>query len=136
MQIDSSQKAFTCLQKWVAEDVEEFWVLALNTKLDLIERKLLFRGTANSCLIHPRDLVRFVCSANAVSFVIAHNHPSGDPRPSAYDIQITKKIFHLGRLLEIPLNDHLILAREAYFSFADSGHFQRFQQIKSLRLNY
>lgn len=134
MIINSSQKAFACFEKVMATEVEEFWVLALNSGLKLIEKKLLFRGTVDRCLVHPRDLVKFVCSQNASSFVIAHNHPGGDPRPSGYDYEITKKFFHLSRFIEIPLKDHLILGKESYYSFADHGQFAKFQQQKLFRL--
>jgi DNA repair protein RadC len=121
MKIDSSQKAFAILSKHIAIDVEEFWVLALNSSLEIINKKMLFRGTVDRCPFHPRDLIRFLCSQNASCFVIAHNHPSGDSRPSQEDLEITKKIFVLSALVEIPLKDHLILSKENYFSFADTG---------------
>lgn len=136
MQINSSQKAFICLDKAMAKDVEEFWVLALNSNLELIRKKLLFRGTVDSCLIHPRDIIRFVCAENATSFVVAHNHPSGDPRPSSEDIRITKKVFQIGQLIEVPMKDHLILCRESYFSFADHGLLKKFSNLKLLRLRF
>jgi DNA repair protein RadC len=134
MQLDSSLKAQDFFKKHIATDVEEFWIAALNSNLNVIEKKLLFRGTANSCLIHPRDIIRFVCLQNATSFVIAHNHPSGDPRPSTHDIAITKRIFHLSRILEIPLMDHIIISDSKYFSFADNGLLYKFSNLKSLRL--
>lgn len=134
MRLDSSQKAALCFQKWIDPHVEELWIAALNSNLDIIEKKLLFRGTVNSCLIHPRDILRFISVQNSSSFLVAHNHPSGDPSPSRMDVHITKRIFHLGRLVEIPLNDHLILSKNAYFSFADSGMLAKFARLKSLSL--
>lgn len=134
MLINSSQKAFACLEKVVSKEVEEFWILALNSNLGLIEKKLLFRGTANACLVHPRDIIKFICCQNATSFVIAHNHPSGDPRPSSFDQQITKKVFQISRLMEIPMNDHLILGSEKYYSFADRGHLEKYGNLKLFRL--
>ena len=118
----------------MATDVEEFWIAALNSNLELIDKKLLFRGTVNSCLVHPRDIIRFTCIHNAVSFVIAHNHPSGNPRRPETDLIITKKLFQLGCLLEIPMNDHLILSSRGYFSFADAGLLLKYKMLKSMRL--
>ncbi len=132
MKINSSQKAYFCFQKSFALDVEEFWIASLGPQLDLLETKLLFRGTADHCLIHPRDIVKALCLQNASSFVVAHNHPSGNIKPSREDIQVTKKIFRLGRLIEISLNDHLIVGAGKYFSFADSGYLRRFSENKSL----
>lgn len=114
--------------------VEEFWVIALNSNLEIIEKKLLFRGTVDRCLIHPRDLIRFLCSQNASAFIIAHNHPSGDPRPSKEDLAVTKKLVMLAMLIEIPMKDHLILSKKGYFSFADTGILARLYQARSLRL--
>jgi DNA repair protein RadC len=134
MRLDSSRKVFSILQQKMSKDAEEFWALALNSELLLIDLKLLFRGTVDSCPIHARDLVRFICTQNASSFIIAHNHPSGNPRPSAEDSQITKKIFQISELIEIKLNDHLIVSTDSYFSFADSGQLQKMRSEKLLSL--
>lgn len=134
MRIDSSSKAQKVLEKIMDPEVEEFWVLALNANLEIVDKKLLFRGTADRCLIHPRDVIRFVCSQNAIAFIMAHNHPSGDPRPSKEDILITKKFVMLSMLMEIPIKDHVILAKQEYFSFADTGLLERYYQLRSLRL--
>ena len=134
MRIDSSLKAYHSVQKWMASDVEEFWAVALNPDLQMIEKKLLFRGTVDSCPVHPRDLIRFLCLQNASSFVIAHNHPSGNLKPSSEDIQITKRLYLLTRILEIRMIDHVIVGPDSYFSFADSGWLTKFESQKLLRL--
>jgi len=134
MRINSSQQAHKIFEKIMAPDAEEFWVIALNSNLEILEKKLLFRGTVDRCLIHPRDIIRFLCSQNASSFIMAHNHPSGDPRPSKEDMNVTKKIVMLSMLVEIPMKDHLILSMQSYFSFADTGLLSRFFQQRSLRL--
>jgi DNA repair protein RadC len=134
MRINSSQKAYKIFEKSFESEVEELWVLALNSDLEIIDKKLLFRGTVDRCLIHPRDIIRFLCSQNASAFIIAHNHPSGDPRPSKEDLEITKKIVMLSKLTEIPLKDHLILSKQSYFSFADAGILARLFEMRSLRL--
>lgn len=119
MRINSSLKAAAIFQKSVSDEVEEFWVAALNSQLVLIEMRLLFRGTADQCPVYPRDLIRFVCQKNASSFIICHNHPSGDCRPSPADTKITKQIFKISQLIEIPLQDHIILGKSEHYSFAD-----------------
>lgn len=133
MRLTSSRNAFAFFQKKFSADVEEFRIVALDPGLKPIEDQLLFRGTVDSCMIHPRDLIRFVCLKNATSFLVAHNHPSGEVRPSRSDIEITKRIVYLGCVLEIPLNDHLILAGESYFSFADQGLLRKYSNFKSSR---
>jgi DNA repair protein RadC len=134
MRLDSSQKVFSILQRQMSQDVEEFWVLALDSQLKLLGKALLFRGTVDSCPVHARDLIRFICLKNSSSFIIAHNHPSGNPRPSRSDVVITKRIFHISELLEIKMNDHLIMTNERYFSFADTGFLNRMTSKRLLRL--
>ena len=82
---------------------------------------MLFRGTVDSCLIHPRDIFRFACVNNASSLLIAHNHPSQDCTPSDHDHSITKRLVKAGKLLQMPIVDHVILTDEDYYSFADNG---------------
>lgn len=134
MKLDSSLKGYAFFSRWMDEDVEEVWVAALDSQLQIIDKKLIFRGTVNSCLFHPREIIRFLCLQNASSFVMAHNHPSGNPKPSNPDIKMTKKIFELSKLLEIPIQDHLIIAGEKYFSFADSGALYRLELSRLSRL--
>ncbi len=134
MRINSSQKAYKILKQNIDLEVEEFWVLALNSNLEILDKKLLFRGTVDHCLVHPRDLIRFLATANSSGFIMAHSHPSNDPRPSKDDVQVTKKFVMLSALVEIPMKDHLILAKDSYFSFADTGLLAQYFQLKSLRL--
>ncbi len=134
MRINSSHKAYKIFEKVMDVQVEEFWAMALNSNLEILEKKLLFRGTVDRCLIHPRDIIRFLCSENATAYIIAHNHPGGDPRPSKEDLAITKKLVLLSMLVEIPMKDHLILSKNGYFSFADTGILERFSRLRSLRL--
>jgi len=121
LRINSSLRAAGIFEKIVSREVEEFWVAALNPSLELIAHQLLFRGTVDQCPVFPRDLIRYVCLKNASSFLICHNHPSGDCRPSLPDIRITKKILRVSRLIEVSLQDHIILGDEKYYSFADQG---------------
>lgn len=132
---DSSLKAYELIKKSISIETEEVWVLALNSNLELIERDLIFKGTADKCLIHPRDIFRFLCRNNAISFILAHSHPSGDSHPSKEDIKITKQLYIAGRLFEINMADHLIIAKNQYFSFADYGFMQKFQSIRSVKLS-
>lgn len=131
MDVNSSQKAYEILRKHSQSPVEEFWIMALNSQLKLISHAMLFRGTVNACLIHPRDIIRYVCSENASSFIIAHNHPGGDPKPSREDKAITRRLFKISQMIEIPLQDHVILGDDCYYSFADHGFFQKLKNQNS-----
>ena len=92
-------------------DVEEFWVVALNSQCQLLDARMLFRGTVDQCLFHPRDLFRYGLLKNASSLVVAHNHPTGQCFPSPEDKQITKKMIAAGKLLDIPVLDHIIFSK-------------------------
>lgn len=117
--IDSSYQAYLYLRPLFKMNVEEFWALALSSTKEAIATELLFRGTVDTCLFHPRDLIRFVCLANASSVIVAHNHPSGNPRPSQQDLRVTLKLERSCRLIQVPLDDHIVIAKNSYFSFLD-----------------
>lgn len=113
-----AELAYSALRKLQNAEVEEFWVLALGPAKSLLRCKMIFRGTVDACLVHPRDIFRFACSENASSLIVAHNHPSGDLRPSPEDLAITRRLIHASVILEIPLVDHLLLADGRFASFA------------------
>ncbi len=124
MKILSPHSAYLFFRSRLTSDVEEFWIAALNSSKEAVAATCLFRGTVDHCLFHPRDVFRYACLNNASSIIIAHNHPSGDVRPSPEDLAITGQLLKLAVLLEVPLIDHLILGRgEAYFSFLENGQF-------------
>jgi len=120
LKILCSSRAYQVLKKHMQLDVEELWCLALGPSLNLIDIKMIFRGTIDSCIAHPRDIFRFACLKNATQLIIAHNHPSGDPTPSPQDIEFTRKLINLGYIIEIPVVDHLILTTHSYYSIAES----------------
>ena len=99
-------------------------MISLDTQLHLISLDMVFRGTANACLIHPRDIFRTLILNNACSFILAHNHPSKSVLPSPEDLTITRKIQQLSKVFEIKMNDHIIFTDQIYFSLADSGLFK------------
>jgi DNA repair protein RadC len=121
MEIASADQAFRALDELQSSDVEEFWVLALGPTKTLLGRKMIFRGTVDSCLVHPRDVFRFAYLSNASGVIVAHNHPSNDPRPSEQDLIITHQLLRASKFLEIPVHDHLIITRDRYASFAREG---------------
>jgi DNA repair protein RadC len=120
MELVTSRKAARYLRKSIGKaEVEEFWVVALNPLCHVIRASMLFRGTVDTCFVHPRDIFRFALFANASSILIGHNHPSGCCEPSSADEDLTKRIREGGRLLQIPLVDHVIITEKNYFSFAE-----------------
>lgn len=119
--ISTAREIFWLLSPVLEDDVEQAWALALNSHLQLIEYKLIAKGTVDQCTIHPRDVFRFVITKNASSFLLVHNHPSGNPQPSPEDLKITKKILKLSWLHEIPLLDHIILTSKGATSIRALG---------------
>jgi DNA repair protein RadC len=120
MEISNSSLAAAYLRHKIKnDDAEEFWGIALNSVCEVITAQLLFKGTVNSCHVHPRDIFRFALLANAVSVVVGHNHPSGTSLPSGLDVEISKNLKEAGALLQIPVLDHVIITRTGHYSFAD-----------------
>ncbi len=108
--------------------VEKFWVLCLNRKNRLLKQVEITSGTATSSLAHPREVFRAAIRHGATAVVCAHNHPSGDPAPSAADVQVTRQLRDAARAVDIELLDHVIVGRPAadprglgYYSFREAG---------------
>lgn len=95
---------------------EHLYLLILDSRNYLISKELISIGTVNETLIHPREIYREAIYKNATSVILAHNHPSGDTAPSEDDIRVTGKIAEIGRLLSIPLIDHIVLSNDSYTS--------------------
>ena len=98
---------------------EYFYCLYLDNKNNLIERKLLFMGTINRSIVHPREIFKEAYLTSASKIVCMHNHPTGDITPSMEDIKLTKSLVEIGKLQGIPLIDHLIVSDNNYFSFCN-----------------
>ncbi len=104
------------------ETQEKFYVLFLNPKNEVINEKLIFIGTANQTLIHPRDIYKEAILNNATKIICIHNHPSGDVTPSKEDVRATLRMKDVGNLVGIPLLDHVILGSNSYYSFLEGGY--------------
>ena len=116
--------AYAYLVDRIKDDIEEFWVIALDANKDIIDSQCLFRGTVDQCLFHPRDVFRFACLKNASAILVAHNHPSGNTQPSPHDIQITEQLVMVSRLMQIAIIDHLIIGADSYYSFMEAGQLE------------
>ncbi len=103
------------------EKQEQMKLLMLNTKAKLVGETNVSKGTVNASLITPRELFIEALQKNAVSIVILHNHPSGDPTPSREDMLTTKRILDAGTLIGIELLDHIIIGNNCYVSFREEG---------------
>ena len=101
--------------------VEEFHMLALDSQSQVLRDVLITRGLLNSSLVHPREVFRAAIAEAAAGIIVVHNHPSGDPTPSAEDRAVTRQLAEAGRLLDLPLYDHIIIAGDRFASLASLG---------------
>ncbi|WP_413559400.1 JAB domain-containing protein [Bdellovibrio sp. HCB209] len=129
-EITSSSQAFECLKEILNPYAEELWVIALNPQLKVIAKEMIFRGTADHCPSHPRDIFRFLILNNASFFMMAHNHPSASVQPSDQDLVTTRKMQNCGKLFQIPLLDHIIFSEKDYYSMADNGFFKSLRRVR------
>jgi len=101
--------------------VEEFHVLALGSQSQILGDVLVTRGILNSSLVHPREVFRAAIAEAAAGIIVVHNHPSGDPTPSADDRAVTRQLVDAGRLLDVPVYDHVVIGGGRFVSFAEAG---------------
>ncbi|HEU4698162.1 MAG TPA: DNA repair protein RadC [Gemmatimonadales bacterium] len=101
--------------------VEEFHLLALDSQSQVLREVLVTRGLLDSSLVHPREVFRPAIAEAAAGVIVVHNHPSGDPTPSAEDRAVTRQLVAAGQLLDLPLYDHVIIAGDRFVSFATAG---------------
>lgn len=104
---------------------EHFRVIYLDAKNRVIATETLFKGTLTSSSVYPREVVHAALRNQAAALIFAHNHPSGDPQPSADDIAVTRRLVFACRVTNITVHEHLIIGNNRYFSFADQGHIAR-----------
>ncbi len=100
---------------------EEFHVLALDSQSGVLRDLLVTRGILNSSLVHPREVFRGAIAEAAAGIIVVHNHPSGDPTPSADDRAVTRQLVEAGRVLDLPVYDHVVVGANRYVSFAEAG---------------
>ncbi len=103
------------------EEQEKVVLLCLDNKAQMISQSILTVGTVNASLISPREVFRQALKMQAVYIMILHNHPSGDPKPSKQDLDITTRLIKTGEMIDIPLLDHIIIGDKRYTSLKESG---------------
>lgn len=100
---------------------EEFHVLLLNTRHCVVREVAVTRGILDASLVHPREIFRLAVVEGAAGIILVHNHPSGDPTPSAEDRAVTRQLREAGRALGIPVLDHVVIGAGGFVSMADAG---------------
>jgi len=109
------------LPEFGARPVEQFGIVLLDTKHRLLRTSVLTVGTLDRSVVHPREVFREASSARAAGIVLFHNHPSGDPAPSADDVSLTRRLVAAGELMGIDVLDHLILTATRFVSLRELG---------------
>ena len=106
---------------------EVFKVIYLDNRNQIIEVTDLFIGSVDRASIRPREIVESAINANATCLIFVHNHPSGDPAPSRIDKRLTRDLVFMGMLMQIKVLDHIVIGANKYFSFADEGLIQKYE---------
>ena len=110
------------IRRVIGSDPRELVVaLYLDTSLKTIAVHIVSIGTLSTSLVHPREVFGPAVMLAAASLILAHNHPAGDPKPSQEDMQVTERMDQAGKLLGIPLLDHLVIGETTFYSFAEGA---------------
>jgi DNA repair protein RadC len=131
-EIGNSQKACNVIKALAAEDpgVEKMWIIFLNVKNKTIAIEMVGSGSVSSSMVYPREVLKRILTHNAKAIIMAHNHPSGDVKPSPEDDKITKTMYSVTMLVECVLHDHLIVGEgtDTYYSYSESGMMNDFKK--------
>lgn len=100
---------------------EHFYCLYLDNQKNLIDYKLLFVGTINMSIVHPREIFKYAYILSASSIICLHNHPSGSPNPSGEDKNVTTNLVAIGKLLGVEIIDHIIISKDGFYSFFENN---------------
>ncbi len=118
--IKTAQEAhFYLCPKLESLDREQFVILHLNNRYALLKEEVVSVGIVDETVIHPRELFKAAIKESTSKIIIAHNHPSGDPLPSVNDKRTTKTLVEAGKIVGIPVIDHIIIAKNGYYSFRE-----------------
>lgn len=122
----SSKEVFKYTRYLFQDKKQEcFYCLYFDSKQKLIENKLLFIGTINKSIVHPREVFKYAYLLSASSIICLHNHPSNDTTPSKEDIILTNALVEIGKIQNIPILDHIIVGNDNYYSFNEHNKIRR-----------
>lgn len=125
--IGSSEDIYTVMQRIlmrenrIDRDREHFWTISLDNAHKILNIELVSLGSVTQTLVEPMEVFSVPLQKRAVKLVLIHNHPSGILKPSNADCDLTDHLIQVGRILKVPVLDHLIITEKSYYSFADSG---------------
>lgn len=120
--VSSSKDAFEVfLASLAGKAYEEFWILLLNRANKILKKLNISEGGISGTVADPKKIFKLALDHNASSVILCHNHPSGNVSPSESDIKLTNKLKEAGKMLDLPVIDHIIIGEDNYYSFADEG---------------
>jgi DNA repair protein RadC len=126
----SSREVFDYLYHSLRDaNKEKFKAIFLDAKNRIIEEDTFFEGTVDTSAVYPREIMKNALKHNASSVIFVHNHPSGDPEPSASDREITKELVFAASTMQLKVLDHIIIGNNRYFSFADQGMIEDYELL-------
>ncbi len=121
IQIKSSDDILKLTDDLKNKKQEHFVTITLDGAHNVIQRRIVFIGTLNKSIVHPREIFAGAISDRAADIILVHNHPSGSLKPSPEDINSTERLVKAGEILEIKILDHVIVSRKGYYSFLENG---------------
>ena len=120
--VKSSKDAYNSIAQVLSDILhEEFWVIYLNRNNEILKQENISKGGVSGTIADSKIIFKRAIEALASAMILCHNHPSGNLKPSNADIQLTDKLKEVGKMLDIPVLDHLIIGEKDYFSFADEN---------------
>ncbi|MBN1931572.1 MAG: DNA repair protein RadC [Desulfobacterales bacterium] len=133
--LNNSKEVFDYLYHSMRDKSREcFKVIFLDVKNKIIAVETLFQGTLTSSAVYPREVLTAALEHHAAALIFAHNHPSGEPKPSSDDIYITRQLFFACMMMGITVHEHLVIGNNDYFSFADQGLITRMKREYELQM--
>jgi len=117
----SPGQVFELFRDLYLESREHFLVLHLDVRHTVLCFDRVTVGTLDGSLVHPREVFKSALLSSAATVVLVHNHPSGDPSPSAEDREVTRRLVEAGKLLGVPVLDHVVVGENSYYSFRETG---------------
>lgn len=112
----------------IDQNREHFWIIGLENNNRLLFIELISLGSVNKVLVEPMEVFSFALQKRAVKIILVHNHPSGELKPSDQDKDLTDRLIQVGRIVNTPVEDHLIISERSYLSFLDIGLLEQLQQ--------
>jgi DNA repair protein RadC len=100
---------------------EHLRLILMNTRNEVLKTPTIYIGSLNTSVVRIGELFRAAIKENAAAFIVVHNHPSGDPSPSAEDVNVTRQLVQAGKLLDISVLDHIVIGRQRYVSLKERG---------------